>query len=264
MKLPGLEKLGAIGLVGERKAVALLFLGFYSTLFFMISLSARTELPEYVPMITGLMIIYLISFFGVAADWFWGRWVATGVGYWGLGMALWTFGTIRTLPPALVIFGATHGLIALCLQGERMIAAYDAQTRWRERFKLDDAGVLRVRKSVTRAASSLPSMVLYILAPRQTEGSALLLLLAVAGISGLLMARTAGVFLLISAGVGSLVMAFVAPAAPMEMTATAQSIFGGLSSLMQAPVLLGVSGVLLLASALPFARPVLRFLRNNS
>ena len=42
MKLPFMDTLGSVGLVGERKATALLCLGFYTTLFFMIGLSART------------------------------------------------------------------------------------------------------------------------------------------------------------------------------------------------------------------------------
>src|SRR5437899_3017878 len=49
MKLPGVDRLGSLGLVGERKALALLCLGFYSTLFFLVGLSARTELPECLP-----------------------------------------------------------------------------------------------------------------------------------------------------------------------------------------------------------------------
>ena len=43
MKLPFMDTLGSVGLVGERKALALLFLGFYTTLFFMIGLSALHE-----------------------------------------------------------------------------------------------------------------------------------------------------------------------------------------------------------------------------
>ena len=51
MKLPGLDRLGSVGFVGERKALSLLCLGFYTTLFFMIGLSARSELPEWVPVL---------------------------------------------------------------------------------------------------------------------------------------------------------------------------------------------------------------------
>jgi hypothetical protein len=167
MKLPGLDRLGSVGLVGERKAVALLCLGFYTTLFFMIGLSARTELPEWVPVFVGMTLIYVTAFLAVGAEWFWGRWFATGVGYWGCTMAVMAFVTTRSLPAPMVIFGIMHGLVALCLMGEKMAAAFDAKPAWRERWKLDEQGVIRVRRSVTRAASSLPALIMFALAPRE-------------------------------------------------------------------------------------------------
>jgi len=169
MKLPGLDRLGTVGFVGERKAIALLCLGFYTTLFFMIGLSARTELPEWVPVFTGLLIIYLTAFMGVAAEWFWGRWFATGLGYWGCTMAIMAFVTTRSFPPAMVIFGVMHALVSICLLGEKMALAFDAKPAWRERWKLDEQGVIRVRKSVTRMASSLPALIMFALAPREGQ-----------------------------------------------------------------------------------------------
>ena len=58
MKLPFMDTLGSVGLVGERKAMALFCLGFYTTLFFMIGLSARTELPEWVPVFSAMTLMY--------------------------------------------------------------------------------------------------------------------------------------------------------------------------------------------------------------
>jgi hypothetical protein len=171
MKLPGVDALGSVGLVGERKALALLCLGFYTTLFFMVGLSARTELPEWLPVFIGMTVIYTTAFMGVAAEWFWGRWFATGLGYWGCTMAVMAFVTTRSLPPQMIIFGVMHALISLCLAGEKMAAVFDAKPQWRERWKLDDQGVLRVRRSVTRAASSLPALVMFALAPRENAGS---------------------------------------------------------------------------------------------
>jgi hypothetical protein len=169
MKLPGLDRLGTVGFVGERKAISLLCLGFFTTLFFMIGLSARTELPEWVPLFTGLFVLYVTAFFAVAAEWFWGRWFATGIGYWGCTMAVMAFVSTRSFPPAMVIFGVMHALVSLCLAGEKMAATFDAKPEWRERWKLDEQGVLRVRKSVTRAASSLPALVMFALAPREGQ-----------------------------------------------------------------------------------------------
>ncbi|HEY2749594.1 MAG TPA: hypothetical protein VGL86_33470, partial [Polyangia bacterium] len=65
MKLPFMDTLGSVGLVGERKAMALLCLGFYTTLFFMIGLSARTELPEWVPVFSAMTVMYGLAFFSV-------------------------------------------------------------------------------------------------------------------------------------------------------------------------------------------------------
>src|SRR5947207_786944 len=109
----GLDLLNRIGFVGERKAVALLCLAFYTTLFFLIGLSARTELPEWVPVFVGMTLIYLVAFLGVAAEWFWGRWFATGVGYWGLTMTVMALVSTRSLPTPMLVFGVMHGLIAL-------------------------------------------------------------------------------------------------------------------------------------------------------
>jgi hypothetical protein len=171
MKLPGLDRLGSVGLVGERKALALLCLGFYCTLFFMIGLSARTELPEWLPVFVGMTLIYITAFLSVAAEWFWGRWFATGLGYWGCTMAVMAFVTTRSFPTPMIIFGVMHGLISLCLAGEKMAAAFDAKPAWREKWKLDEQGVVRVRRSVTRMASSLPALIMFALAPREGQDS---------------------------------------------------------------------------------------------
>ena len=198
MKLPYMDALGSVGLVGERKALALLFLGFYTTLFFMIGLSARTELPEWVPVFSAMTLMYCVTFFGVAAEWFWGRWFATGLGYWGLTMTAMAWVTTRSLPPAMIIFGGMHALIAVCLQGEKMAVLFDAKPDWRARWKLDDQGVIRVRKSVTRAASSLPALIMFALAPRQEQEllAAAAFAFGIVGFGGVLLNRTYGVIAL--------------------------------------------------------------------
>jgi hypothetical protein len=198
MKLPYMDALGSVGLVGERKALALLFLGFYTTLFFMIGLSARTELPEWVAVFSAMTLMYGVAFFGVAAEWFWGRWFATGLGYWGLTMTAMAWVTTRSLPPAMIIFGGMHALIAACLQGEKMAVLFDAKPDWRARWKLDDQGVIRVRKSVTRAASSLPALIMFALAPRQGQEllAAAAFAFGIVGFGGVLLNRTYGVIAL--------------------------------------------------------------------
>jgi len=274
MKLPGVDRLGSLGFVGERKVLALLCLGFYTSIFFLITLSARTEMPEWVPALTGMMIIYGVAFMAVAAEWFWGRWFAVGLGYWGLTMTVMAFVSTRMLPPALIIFGAMHGLISLCLLGEKMASAFDAKPGWRERWKLDEQGVIRVKKSVTRAASSLPALVMFALAPRGEEGMALgqtavlgLAALVMVGLAGVLLARTWGVLALSVSGVAALVLAPFAVAPELSEHAAnlmGGQMLGGAEALIVAPhAVMALAGVLLLAAAAPFVRPMSAFLTRR-
>jgi hypothetical protein len=264
MKLPGIDRLGSLGFVGERKALALLSLGFYCTLFFLVGLSARTELPEWVPVFFGMMAIYVVAFVAVAAEWFWGRWFAVGLGYWGMTMTVMAFVSTRQLPAAMVIFGTMHALISVCLLGDKMAAAFDAKPGWRERWKLDEQGVIRVKKSVTRAASSLPALVMFALAPRQDQGLvhiAVMTLggLALFGLGGLLLQRTWGILVMAASGVACLVAATLIT--PPEVNVSAASLFGGLLPLVMTPQLfVAFAGVMLLATATPFLHPIRRYL----
>lgn len=261
MKLPYMDALGSVGLVGERKALALLFLGFYTTLFFMIGLSARTELPEWVPVFSAMTLMYCVAFFGVAAEWFWGRWFATGLGYWGLTMTAMAWVTTRSLPPAMIIFGSMHAIVAACLQGEKMAVLFDAKPDWRNRWKLDDQGVIRVRKSVTRAASSLPALIMFALAPR--EGQELLAAAAfafgVVGFGGVLLNRTYGVLALtVSAAATAGVVVF--GGMPVNVEAYFANEFqlnAGNTTLLPMGAL---AAVLLGLAALPFLRPMAGYL----
>jgi hypothetical protein len=256
MKLPLMDKLGSVGFVGERKALALLCLGFYTTLFFMIGLSARSEIPEWVPVFTAMTLMYGLAFFSVAAEWFWGRWFATGLGYWGMTMMVMAWVSTRQLPTAMVVFGVMHALISACLAGEKMAATFDAKPAWRERWKLDEQGVIRVRKSVTRTASSLPALIMFALAPR--EGQQLLgwaaFALVIAGFGGVLVNRTYGVLALIAGGVmtGALLTA-AEPLATSTFFEKQYFIHAGEPTLMAIGV---VATVLVLAAVAPFIRPM--------
>ena len=151
MKLPFMDTLGSVGLVGERKATALLCLGFYTTLFFMIGLSARTELPEWVPVFSAMTLMYAPGVLQRRRRMVLGALVRhrprlLGPDHDGDGV-----GDQTSLPPAMIIFGGMHGIVSLCLGGEKMAALFDAQPAWRQRWKVDEQGVIRVRKSVTRA-----------------------------------------------------------------------------------------------------------------
>ncbi|HEY1586989.1 MAG TPA: hypothetical protein VGH63_14945 [Polyangia bacterium] len=258
MKLPFMDTLGSVGLVGERKAMALLCLGFYTTLFFMIGLSARTELPEWVAVFSAMTLMYGLAFFSVAAEWFWGRWFATGLGYWGMTMTVMAWVTTRSLPPAMIIFGSMHALVSLCLGGEKMAAIFDAKPQWRARFKLDDQGVIRVRKSVTRAASSLPALIMFALAPR--EGQELLALtaftLALVGIGGILAGRTLGVLAFVGGAAATVALVVVGHTPEAVLAVYQYSPFGADGGATLTPMLGVLAAVLLGAAALPFAKPM--------
>jgi hypothetical protein len=260
MKLPFMDTLGSVGLVGERKALALLCLGFYTTLFFMIGLSARTELPEWVAVFTAMTLMYAVAFFAVAAEWFWGRWFATGLGYWGLTMTIMAFITTRSLPTALVIFGSMHGIISLCLGGEKMAALFDAKPAWRARWKLDDQGVIRVRKSVTRAASSLPALIMFALAPREGQMATALGLsafaLALIGFGGVLASRTFGVLALGAAGVATTALVIFGGEPSQLYAFYSNSVFFTGVSPTVTPELGVFAAVLLAAAAVPFVKPM--------
>ena len=273
MKIPGVDRLGSIGFVGERKALALLALGFFCTLYFLITMSARTELPEWLALFATMTGLYIVTFMAVGAEWFWGRWFGVGLGTWGVTLAIFACVSTQSLPPALVIFGGLHGLIALCLAGEKMAARFDAQPAWRERWKLDEEGVIRVRKSVTRAASSLPAVIMFALAPRQGEdafGSGVLNVglvtmssLALVAVFALLALRRTWALLVL----GGLGVAFAIKALTTTTTLAVSFSYVDPAGWAHSNCMLTLVGVtgggLLIASSLPFVGPMLGFIRRR-
>jgi hypothetical protein len=258
MKLPYMDALGSVGLVGERKALALLCLGFYTTLFFMIGLNARTELPEWVAVFAAMTLMYGLAFFSVAAEWFWGRWFATGLGYWGMWMTVMAWVTARSLPPPMIIFGSMHAIVAVCLAGSKMASAFDAKPAWRAKWKIDDQGVIRVRKSVTRAASSLPAVIMFVLAPR--EGQEMLGLAAFAlvatGLTGVLLERTFGVMALAAGGVMTGLL-LLSGSWPVGTGAVYHAVSLGYDvGPLMTPAVGALGAALAVAAATPFLRPM--------
>lgn len=256
MKLP--EKISQFGLVGERKALALLCLGFYTTIFAIMGLIAMSQLPEWTACFFGLSAVYAMGFFAVAADWFWGRWFAIGLGNSGLVMAVMSVVATHEIIPQMVVFGVMHGLVSLCLLGEKMAGVYEARTEWRAKWNLDDQGVVRIKHSVQRAAASLPSLILWALAPR--EGAAMAVLaLAVVGFAGLLRGRTFGVLALAAAGVGAIVSALGAGGQYFYSLDVSSVFVTGM-----APQLFGLlGGMLLVLAATPFVRPMAAFVSDR-
>ncbi len=259
MKLP--DQITKLGFVGERKAIALLCLGFYATIFAVMGLIAMAQLPEWTACFFGLAACYVVGFFAVAADWFWGRWFAIGLAYSGVSMAAMAIIATRQLIPSMVVFGVMHAIAALCMMGEKMAAHYEARTEWRQRWQLDDAGVVRIKNSVTRAAGMLPSLIMWALAPR--DGAALAVLaLGVVGTVGLIRGRTWGVLALAGAGVGALWGAIASPVDYYYSMGSTLDRMLDVSAINPAASA-AVAGALALAATAPFACPVARWLASR-
>jgi hypothetical protein len=248
------ERLGKIGFVQERKALALSLLGIFTSYFLLLVLAVRTEMPEWLPAFAALFAMYFIAFFSVAAHWFWGRWIAIGVGSWGATIAAWGIVQMRELSGPLVFIGITHGLVALLLMGESMGTLFEGRTDWRARFGLDEEGVQRLRKTVTRSASSVPALVLFVLAPRQDD-AALIALFAVLGIGALLAGRTMGLagLLVAAAGMAGVTIFGSVPSVDTH----------GLFIATPVPQFLGAyASVALFAALAPFVGPIGRYLKK--
>jgi hypothetical protein len=158
----------------------------------------------------------------------------------------------------MAVFGVMHGLVSVCLMGEKMAASYEAKPEWRQRWNLDEQGVIKIQRSVTRAAASLPSLIMWALAPR--DGAALALVaVAAVGLFGLLRGRTWGVMALGGAGVAALVTSYIGAGQYFYTTGMMSLDFIELS-----PHLFGVaSGTLLVLAAAPFAAPILSWIARK-
>jgi hypothetical protein len=234
-------------LVGERRAIAAAVLSFYGFIYLLLGFTAPADWSL---ALSAVAVLYAVAFFGVVAGWFWGRWFAQGIGYWGLAsgiIGMWQIG----LEPVLIFLAGTHAIIALLLAGEAMASGFDGRPEWRARFHLDDLGVQRLGKSVVRASMSLPLLLMWALAPSQpnqltgtfaasdlaTAALGLIPLgLSIAGLVALVRMRTWGLFALAGAGAIAIAEAGVTPTT---------MVIAGLS----------------LAAVLPFARPMAQQLR---
>jgi hypothetical protein len=243
----------------ERAAVALLSLSFFGILYFLVSLNA----PDgWGPVFAGLMICYLTGCLALASQWFWARWFASGLGWSGFMLGMMALVMIGW-QPSLVIYTVLHAVIILALMGQKMAARYEMQPAWRERYSMDEYGVARLGKAVTRGAASLPTLIMWALAPREGDQMLLLgsvaLLLAVAGLSGLLRMRAWG--LLALAGAGASLFAVAALGSNLSLSVADVDLpTAGLWALQGSPTV-GVVWVSL--ALLPFALPVLRYLRGR-
>ncbi len=245
-------RLGEIGFERTRRAIAGLALSLFISLYLAVALNAPNGLG---PMFAGLAFCYGVAFCAVVAEWFWGRWFATGLGYTGTFLGLvaliqlgWT--------PIFGIYMGLHMLVIVSLMGNKMAARYDMQEAWRTRYGMDDLGVARLRKTVTRAAASLPGVIVWALGPREEAaglalaGAVAALALASLGLRGVVKMRSWGLVALAGAAV----------AVPVTMLGEGGF---GLSAVTESAVLPTLVTALLAAAVIPFARPAVRFLTRR-
>lgn len=267
MKLP--DWLENFGFAGERRAIAMLCMGLLMSFYLFLGLNTLAQAPEVAPYLLAMSAVYLVSFFAVGAEWFWARWFASGIAWSGLieaGFGL--LGVIRMredLPPEVLqlflvffgILGGLHGLTALSLLGPRIAERYDARDDWRKRWQLDEQGALKVRRAVTRTATTLPMLIAFTLAPRQDQGGQLLANIAVlslttVGLWALLRGRAAGVLAIGTAGAVLVATGLLHPMHLVMSPADASPLLPGTFI----PALSLVAGGLLLSAFAPFARPI--------
>jgi hypothetical protein len=238
-------------MIGTRRAIALLILSFYFFYFGVLALVAPDEL---IAMSLALMLVYGLAFFALAAEWFWARWFAIGLGNFGSLMLLLLFKV--GFEPVYVIGGVTHLLVAVCLMGEGMAAKYEYSEKASERWNLQEDSIALMRRAVKSAGSTLPVLIIYTLGPRPEWMHLALLATGVAGFVGLVRGKTWGPLALGATGLVCLLDGL--------------GVFGPptISFLMvgaDAPVLYGKAGVFAGATmlvVLPFVGPMVRFLRN--
>jgi cytochrome c oxidase subunit IV len=253
------ERLNEIGFERSRRALAGLFLSLFITLYLMVSLNAP---PGWGAAFIALAACYLVAFLGVVGEVFWGRWFASGLGWSGLMVAVFSLFMIGWSPP-LAVYGVLHGLVVLALTGKKMAGRYDLQAGWRERYGMDEFAVARLRKTVTRAAASLPSLILWALGPKNpSEGMAasaaaiVVLLLAAASLRGMVLLRSWSILTTAAAAAGLWVLG------SFSLSTSLRQIPGSLwlpDTALAGGALL--SAVVLSFAVLPFAGPAIRFLR---
>ena len=231
--------------VGERRALAAVIMAFYFLFYGVIAYSQLV--PEFTKAFVAIAGVYGLAFFALVAGYFWARWYAVGVGLYGVitaAVGMWQVGA----EPVLLFIGGTHLAATVFLWGHAMSEPYDGQAAWREKFHMDESAVQRLGRSVIRAGVSLPFILLYAFAPKPDGASLVVsfaaLLLAAAGLRGLVQLRTWGVLALGAAGALTLTLV------------GADVVTHGLGALALRPA---IAGSMMLAAAAPFAAPIVRF-----
>lgn len=240
-------------LLGIRRAISLLLLSLYFWNFLLVALLGPEDLYACYAALAG---VYCVAFLGVAAEWFWARWFAIGLGQFGAFSLL---AIPQTGPePSLLIFGISHLLVALFLGGEGMAARYEHSESTAERYNFQEESLVLMRRAIKSAGMSLPFLILFTLGPRPELLHLAALGLGVAGVVGVIRGRTWG--LLAAGAAGAIALAdglglFGAATHGYFLTTPSGSL------ILHGPGFALLAGSMLLVP-LAFARPLVRFLRG--
>jgi hypothetical protein len=245
-----------MGLERPRVALALLPLSLFGLQYLFAAISGE---PETRPMLALMATSYLVAFVALASEWFWARWFASGLGWSGAVMGLFAM-ILLPIPELRLFFGifaGLHGLIIVMLMGKKMAARYDMQPGWREHFGMDEFGVVRLGRAVTRASAALPGLIFWAVGPKPEPemlvvGAAGL---GIVGLLGLLRRRTWGVLALGGAAVSLLAVkpeAVVPHSLPLGLP----------DPMIMAAAMPAALGVLLFGAVLPFVAGAVRYYRS--
>jgi hypothetical protein len=255
------DGLKQMGLERERGALAMLAASFFGIFYIVFGMNAPDGWGR---VFLSLGLCYLTAFIALASQWFWARWFASGLGWSGFMVGLMSLVMVGW-HPALGIYTGMHLLILMALWGQKMAARYELQTEWRERYGMDEFGVARLGKAVTRGSASLPTLIMWALAPREGQGlfaqlmPTLLFLVGALGVAAILRLRTWGL-LALGAAVGlALAVTLLSPSMAIMTTATYDLPLASLWQNLGDPLVAVAWGALAFA---PFAGPVARFLRR--
>jgi hypothetical protein len=265
------DGLKTMGWERERGALAMLAVSFFGLFYVLFGLNAPDGWGR---VFLSLGLCYLIAFIGLASQWFWARWFASGLGWSGFMVGLMSLVMVGW-HPALAVYTGFHFLILAALWGSKMAARYELQTEWRARYGMDEFGVARLGKAVTRGSASLPTLIMWALAPREGQGlfaqllPTLLFLLGALGVAAVLRLRTWGLLAIGAAAGLALAVTLLLPSmASLDFTTTANSLstrsaelpLSDLWTVLGSPLVAVGWGALALAV---FAGPIARFLRRS-
>jgi hypothetical protein len=241
-------------MIGTRRAISLLLLSLF---FWNFVLTALLGPDDLFACFTGLSVVYGLAFLGVAAEWFWARWFAIGIGNFG---ALSLITLLQTgMEPTIAIFGFSHLVISLFLGGEGMAARYEHSESTAERWNFQEESLVLMRRAVKSAGMSLPLLILYTLAPAPELLHLVALGAGVAGVAGLLRGRTWGLLAMGAAGLIALAdgLGVFGPPTVSYLLLTPSG-----SVILWGPVFALLAGTMI-AAPLAFAGPLVRHLRGR-